>query len=196
MTKGGLYIAIGDSTTWQNYESGATGQDLYAKKIANSIKSNYGGITHLNKGIGGNTSTEMLSNSFWNCRLEADLVTICIGMNDCANQSVPVATYKSNLETMIDKIRAHKIDTHIILCTIPRTCDVNRTPYIDSYRTGMAEVAVSKSVDICHFENAFTQEQVATYTSDGIHPNKAGHTLLYNVLWPIVQTGYWLNNLD
>ncbi|EKE03671.1 MAG: GDSL-like protein Lipase/Acylhydrolase [uncultured bacterium] len=195
MYKGGLYLAIGDSITWCNYESGATGDDIYTWKIYNSIKSNYGSIKYINKGIGGQDSNEMVSNKFWSCTFEPHLVTVGIGMNDCANGTISTNTYKTNLETIIDTLKSHKNDVHIILCTPSRTSDAARLPYIDDYRTAMAEVAVSKNVSICHFENAFTQEEVATYTTDGIHPNKAGHTLLYNQLWPIVQTGSWLNNL-
>lgn len=195
MYKGGLYLAIGDSITWTNNEAGATGDDIYPWKIYNAIKNNFGPIKYINKGIGGQDSNEMVNNKFWSCNFEPDLVTVAIGMNDCANGYIPVNTYKANLGIIIDRIKERKSDAHIILCTPSRTSDANRIPYIGDYRTAMAEVAVSKNVSICHFENAFAQEDVAAYTTDGIHPNKAGHALLYSQLWPVVQAGSWLNSL-
>lgn len=199
MFKGGLYLAIGDSVTWCNYESGATGTDLYATKIADSIRANYGNIKHINKGLGGNDSTELLNNLYWYARMAPDLVTIAIGMNDCASQAIPVATYQSNLSAIIDKLRQKNPNVVIILCAPSGTTSSTRTSYIADYRTAMQTVATSKNVAFCNFTatGGVTDANAATYTTDGIHPNKTGHTMLYNLLYPVIQNAAanWLNTL-
>lgn len=196
MDKGGLYLALGDSTVWNNYEAGAEGSDIYPWKLYNYMKSNYGNIKFLNKGIGGQTSTEMVSNLWWNSNIKADLVTIGIGMNDCVNDVVGTTNFSNNLNTIIDKLRKLNKNVIIILCAPNTTSDSTRTPYIASYRTAMSNVAAAKNVGYCDFSTAFSN--TATYTTDNIHPNKAGHALIYNILQPIVlnSASTWLNNLN
>jgi lysophospholipase L1-like esterase len=64
----------------------------------------------------------------------------------------------------------------------------------------MATVASNMNCAICHFENGWTTSSgdMSTYVySDGIHPNQAGHTVLFNLLYPIVQSvaATWLSSL-
>ena len=191
MTKGGTYLALGDSITWKNYATGATGNDLYATKLATAIQTNYGNIKHINKGIGGSTSTSFLAQSFWWNRIKADIVTIGLGMNDSANAGVSTSTYSANLTSIIALIRKHNPKVAIILCSPSTTNDANRTPYIAGYRTAMATVATNTGCAYCDFSSAWTTStgDMNTYVfTDGIHPNQAGHTALYNLLYPIVQT--------
>lgn len=192
MRKGGLYLAIGDSITWTLVTKGA---DLYASRITTAISSNYAPIRHINKGIGGATSTELVDNLYWSTTFTPDLVTVGIGMNDSANQGVAVATYQTNLEKIVDALKSRNPEVHIILCKPGRTTDGTRTPYIQAYRDAMATVATNKNVSICNFDTAWTAGEDATYLQDGIHPNSAGHAKLYDVLWPIVQKGAWLSRL-
>jgi len=198
MFKGGLYLALGDSTVWQNYETGATGDDLYATKIANAIKSSYGNIKYINKGIGGSTTTKLLIDGSWWSRLVPDLVTIGIGINDCVNDGIGTTTFSSNLCTIIDIIRRHNSKAVIILCAPSTTTDSTRTPYIANYRTAMSAVAIAKNCTYCDFSTVFSTGQIAIYTTDNIHPNKVGHTLIYNTLYPVVQSAAstWLNSLS
>jgi lysophospholipase L1-like esterase len=197
MFKGGLYLALGDSVTWQNYESGATGDDLYATKLSNWIKANYGNIRHINKGIGGTTTIKLLTDGSWWSRLVPDLVTIGIGMNDCVNDGVTTAVFTTNLNTIIDSLRRRNKNVVIILCAPNSTTEATRTSYVASYRTAMSNVATAKNCAYCDFSQAFTTGQIATYTTDNIHPNKAGHGKLFDVLLPVAQSAAanWLNSL-
>ena len=197
MSKGGLYLAIGSSLTWCNYESGATGDDIYPWKLYNSIKANYGAIKYVNKGLGGNTSDDCLANSYWNTNFNADLVTIALGSNDSANGAIPLSRYITNIEAVIDKLRAKNPNVIIIICTPQQVNETSRNPYIQSYRDACVTIAAAKNCAVCDFSQAYTFAQVGTYTTDGIHANKAGHTLIHNVLWPVVQNvaSIWLGGL-
>jgi lysophospholipase L1-like esterase len=192
MRKGGLYLALGDSVTWTQVTKG---DDLYSNRIKNAISKEYSPIKLINKGIGGINSSQLVDGLIWNSRLCPDLVTIGIGMNDSSNQAVPVGQYKTNVEITIDTLRLRNPNVHIILCTPNTTTDANRTPYIESYRTAMVEVSASKNVDVVHFESAWNTTESATYTVEGIHPNSLGHGKLFEILYPIVKTGNWLNQL-
>lgn len=193
MYKGGLYLAIGDSTTYTNVTNG---EDLYASKLWRAINSDYGSIRHLNKGVSGNDSSEMVNNLPWLITGKVDLVTIGVGMNDANLNVVSVSSYTDNLKLMIDRLRYFNKDVKIILCSPNRSNDTNRST-LQQYRDAMSNVATLKSVGLVKFEDAFTDGQISTYTVDGIHPTSAGHQLLFNMLYPIVQSNAstWLNKL-
>lgn len=192
MRKGGLFLALGDSITWT---AASKGEDLYASRVWKSINTSYSPIRHINKGIGGTNSSRLLSNMRWAAIMKPDLVTIGVGMNDCQSNTVPLTTYNSNLSEVIDFLKVQNPDVHIILCTPSRTNEATRAPNVQAYRDEMASVSIAKNVSLCRFENAFTEGEIATLTVDGIHPNSAGHQKLFSVLWPVVQTGAWLNKI-
>lgn len=195
MHKGGLYLTLGDSITHTIPDSvSAKGEDLYAAKIWRAINSNYGNIRWLNMGYGGNTSTYLLAHlNTQGLRTNYDLVTIQVGMNDCANAQIPASTYKSNMSAIIDKLRTSRPACEIILCNISPTNDATRTPHVADYRTKIVELVTEKSTLFADFSNAFTD--FATYCPTGVHPNIAGQILLYDILWTVVQTTTFVSRL-
>jgi lysophospholipase L1-like esterase len=204
MRKGGLYLAIGDSTV---YNQPTNGDNLYANRVQKAIGDNYSPVKMINKGMSGMQSTNWLEPGLkrWGINVgKPDLVTIGLGLND-THQTIGTTTFISNIGTLIDRIRKNNSNVHIILCTgntigtnsiISGGVDANVTPY----RTAMDTIAANKNtiqspVQVCHFETAWTVSQAGTYTADGTHPNDAGHGLLFNLIWPIVQQGAWLTKL-
>jgi lysophospholipase L1-like esterase len=197
MYKGGLYLAIGDSVTWAPPHV-AKGDDLYAHRIWRTLCSQYGPIRFINKGIGGATSNDLVTNLAWSTAMAPDLVTIGIGLNDSANQQVSTTIYKDNLRKIIDALRLRNPKVHIILCTPSTTTDATRTNNVQAYRTAMSEVSTEKQVGICNFHTAWTTsagDMSANVNADLLHPNSTGHQKLYNLLYPIVQTGSWLTEV-
>jgi len=177
------FVAWGDSIVWTQ----ASGKE-YPNLIHNYIQNTYGKMRYYNKGIGGITSAGLKNNLNSLNYIDGDIVTIGVGMNDCANQGVSVNDYTTNLGLAIDFIRSRNANSKIILCTPSGTSDANRMPYIESYRTAMQGVATAKICYICNFHEAVTDENIATYSSDGIHPSVAGHVLLMDKLQPIIDS--------
>lgn len=190
MRKGGLYVAMGDSVTWT-----MAGIEVYPTKVLRGISQNYAPIQHSNKGIGGSRTDQWVK--FYNeqiLRLPFDILTIGLGMNDSANQQVSVVNYGNNLRTMVDLAKKYRPTADIVLCAPNATSEATRTPYIANYRTEMQTVATQKGVLYCDFSQAFSD--TVTYTYDGIHPNDAGHTLIYNTLWPVIQSTNFVDTLS
>jgi lysophospholipase L1-like esterase len=182
-----VFLSTGDSTSWQNYEAGG---DVYAHLILDSILSAGRQAIWANKGLGGMTSPELLAiMDMWILRVPFDLITIGIGMNDALNTSgITAADFAANLEAVVDKIRtkALNINAEIILCAPSNTTDVNH-PDVDDYRAAMQGVATAKGTLFCDFADAFDLADVATHTTDTIHPNIAGHADIHALLLPVVQ---------
>lgn len=190
MRKGGVYLAMGDSITW------TIATEVYPTKVFKSINKTHSPISHVNKGIGGSTTDEWMSIlGMMILNIPFDLVTIGLGMNDCADDDIGVTVYGDNLASMIDTIRKYRPEAEIVLCAPSSTTDAARQPYIQSYRDKMRDIATQKGTFFCDFSQAFTIEQVGTYSADGIHPDEAGHQLIYNVLWPVVQQTNFVKSL-
>lgn len=191
MLKGKTMLVMGDSTSWYSPDN----KKVYGTKTYKNILTNYGLCQYVNKGNGGATSTSLLNIlDYWILNIPFDLITVGIGMNDAANQAVSVTDYTNNLNSMIDTIRLYRPNAEFILCAPNNTSEATRTPYIASYRTAMQSVATNKSTLFCDFSQAFTD--TATYTADGIHPNDAGHELIKNILYPIIQTTQFVQGLS
>lgn len=198
MRSGGLYLAIGDSTT---YGIVTAGSYLYASYIQQQIKANYGVIRLVNLGLSGTTSTDTLTNlMIGGYTLEPDLVTIGLGMND-AHDSISTSTYESNLQAIIAHLQVQNPNVQVILCA-PNTINSASNEFsnmpdtaLTPYRSAMATVAAGygSGVGICHFENGWTVADSATYVNSdgtggqGIHPNDTGHPVLGALLYPIIQ---------
>lgn len=195
MRKGGVYLAFGDSISWTiPTDANAVGNDLYAYKVWQAINKDYGMIKHVNRGYGGVTSQNVKDYlDTLALGVNYDLVTLQVGMNDCYNNSVPVATYQANLEYIIDKLRINRPECEIILCKTPPTTDVNRINNRAAYNTAINTVVANKGVLVADFSNAY---DASVYCSvDGVHPNIAGHQLLFNILYPVVQTTNFVKNI-
>lgn len=197
MLKGGLYVAMGDSWTWAVHPDETLGTQFYPTMIRNQIRKDYGQCRLINKGIGGAASNLMIPNLNWLTDLEPDLITIGVGMNDCANDQIGTANFITNMTTVLNAIQLKSPHALIILCTAGRTTDPTRTPYVQSYRDAMVTVATNFNLPVCHFENAWTNDST-NMESDGIHPNPAGQQAVFNLLYPQVQTvsSNWLSTLQ
>jgi lysophospholipase L1-like esterase len=188
MRKGILFVATGDSITWQKISGTPAplkGSEFYATQIRDYLRTKYDAVRLINKGYGGATSSKMVTNLPWVTNLEPDLVTIGLGMNDCTQ--ISTATYKANLNIIIDRWKQQVPNAKIILCSPSRTTDPARTPTIQSFRDAMAEVATARNLPLCKFENAWTSGEDATcITTDNVHPTPTGQSKLYTILQPVV----------
>lgn len=161
--------------------------------------------TVINKGVGGDNSTDLL------CRLDndvlkerPDLVIMLVGGNDMLNSNklVSYSQFEENLQTLIYKITSQKI--HLVLMSPtpvdtdyllkrhdPKlfTEDLNRM--IDSAGSIVKKLAHLKSLGFVDLNVAFkahgspnrsinslTINQVNSEIEDGIHPTKEGYTLI------------------
>jgi lysophospholipase L1-like esterase len=193
MRKGGTYLALGDSITFGSSSGSLAEYTSYPSKTAKAIRDNYGRCRLLNKAISGWKTVDFLTNQYYWSRIEADLITLHIGQNDIAS-SVTTADFQANLEKIVDLIKDLNPNTEIILCSISRRSDAYANN-VDPYRTVVANVAASRGLKLCKFEDAWLQADTATYTTDGLHPNAAGHSKLYDVLYPVIQTTNFVQQL-
>jgi lysophospholipase L1-like esterase len=171
----------------------------------NWSKPNYGGFfpgkRYVNRGIGGQTTGQML------LRFRPDVialapraVVILAGTNDLSGNTGPVSpdTIESNLTTMVELARAHKIN--VALASLLPVCDCKKSPdgkpitrtqdrppqSIVALNQRIAALARKTGVAYIDYFSALVDTKGALkteLTDDGLHPNAAG----YAVMAPLVE---------
>ncbi|MFS0864133.1 SGNH/GDSL hydrolase family protein [Fredinandcohnia sp. 179-A 10B2 NHS] len=195
MRKGGVYLAIGDSISWTiPSEVDAPGRNLYSYRLWHAINKDYAPIRHINRGYGGSHSHDLLDRlHIFALGVPYDLVTIQIGMNDMMDT---VENFQSDVETIIDKLKTYRPNCEIVLCGIPPVDPVtqaNRHEKRPTFNAKLNEIATNnEGVYFADFSSAYDLTRIP----DGIHPDSDGHRLLFEILYPVVQTTNFVSRLS
>jgi acyl-CoA thioesterase-1 len=136
----------------------------------------------INTGISGNFTTDIL-NDFTNrvTRFNPGVVFVMLGMNDCTQGVNGRETFRTNLGSIVDNIRA--IGAVPVLMTsneIYYAGDASRTD-LPNYMQIVREVAGTKNVVLidhfAYWQSAQPDQTTLrnTWLNDAIHPNQIGH---------------------
>ncbi|MDD4922648.1 MAG: SGNH/GDSL hydrolase family protein [Bacteroidales bacterium] len=169
--------------------------------MGNSITEGWGkkspefftGKPYVNRGISGQTTPQMLIRFRPDViNLKAKVVVILAGTNDIAGNTGPstVEMIEDNLASMADIAKANNVK--VILCSILPAFDYpwkrGLKPYekilqVNTWIKGFAEKNGFIYLDLYSPMVDERPGMKAEYSSDGVHPNKAG----YNVMEPLVE---------
>lgn len=166
-------VFFGDSVTL-GARPGVTEPQTFAHLVASAANRPY-----LNKGIGGNTSSDGLARFSADVLANSpDYVAIMFGIND-AFYSVPVATYKANLLSMVTQAKAANIKP--VLLTPNLVTDATLQATMPAYVQACREVA-AQSVPLIDVYAAFCEGSFspggATFAGwyvDTQHQSPSGH---------------------
>jgi lysophospholipase L1-like esterase len=131
-------------------------------------------------------------------RLEPELVTVLIGVNDVV-QGVPVATYEANVVTILDALLGHVPAGRIVAVAIP---DYTVTPAgsdygdprqqhdgIVAFNGVMRRLAQDRGiafVDIFDISSRAADDRMLV-ADDGLHPSGAQYALWVERVAPVVE---------
>ncbi|MHB9027078.1 MAG: SGNH/GDSL hydrolase family protein [Armatimonadota bacterium] len=136
-------------------------------------------MTFVNRGVGGQTSAEMLAR--WSTDVipeKPDYVLILAGTNDL-HLNVPKATYKRNLE-LLCRYTYDDLNAQPILCTI---LPARGRRDVDEMNRIVQQVALAQHAPVIDFF-ACMNDQANPYHiraglhSDGVHPTVAGYRVM------------------
>jgi len=146
----------------------------------------------VNRGIGGQTTAQMLLR-FANdvLALQPDIVHILAGTNDVAGNTGPIRAedVKNNIRAMVTLARANGIA--VILGSIPPANSFNWQPAIDpvphiqALNTWLERYAEEEGLAYIDYFTPLADARRglrADYGNDGVHPNRAGYTLMRRLL--------------
>lgn len=178
---GTRWVSFGDSLTSTD-ANGASGNG-WVDQVRHRAEGQL--LLVRNAGISGNNTTQMLA------RLQADviayapqLVTLLAGTNDLTQQ-VTFATYKSNMTTMIETMRAAGIT--VVLATIPPrslgTVTDQRIAETTKWNSWLRQYARENGIHLLDFYSILVDPANGGYKAplgftDGVHFSVEGNTAL------------------
>jgi lysophospholipase L1-like esterase len=166
------------------YQLGSGYAFLAASRIL--LKCPADGLTFLNRGISGNTSTDILSR--WkedSLDLKPDFLSLLAGVNDTL-QSRPTKETLESFENIFETTRAVLPKTRILVCEPFLLPSANISPLqIDDVRekaAGIRKIATRCGIDFLNLQEpldmACAQAPSTFWAYDGIHPTAAGAALI------------------
>lgn len=183
---GNRMVWFGDSLTqWQDAATPAntaTSSLSHSQRVSlgnlGSILSGQRAIYASNAGIGGNTSSQMLT------RFDADVtplapnvVHLLAGTNDIGN-NVTLATSMANIGQLLGKIRG--IGAVPILGLLPPSA--TSPAKVTQWNMGIRRLAQAQGVALIDYHSPLvdptTGAYLAAYNNDGTHPNNVGFTVM------------------
>ena len=155
----------------------------------------FGGKPYVNRGIGGQTTPQMLLRFRQDViALKPKVVVILAGTNDIAGNTGPstLEMIEDNLASMADLARMHGI--RVVLCSVLPVFDypwkpgLEPAPKIVALNAWMKHYADSTGSIYVDYHGAMRDDRQgmrSDLASDGVHPNEAG----YKIMVPLVEHG-------
>lgn len=135
----------------------------------------------VNAGVSGETSSGLLDRLDWLLRGTFDVMVIETGAND-GLRGVPVATLKSNLETLVDRVKAERPDARVVLVQMEALPNFG-PQYGSEFHTLYSNVARSRKVPLLPFLLEDVAGRRELNQGDGIHPNNRGERIVATNVW-------------
>lgn len=187
---------IGDSITnsdWSNLFIPKTYQ--YPKLIQQMIGGN---CRELNKGVPGDRSADALARIWDITYYTPTVATIYLGINDNL-QSVDQTTFQTNVQSIIDQVRATGCNK-IILCNIHPIYASDGSGVINTAyatrRTTIQTLSTTNNIPLCDFNTVAMVWPTDYVTADGIHLQKSGLQKLADKLKAKIDELGWTYDLQ
>lgn len=170
----------------------------YATMCAAELGVSYPGqYTFINRGIGGNRTTDLYARWKVDCiNLKPDFLSIMIGVNDVwhelnFNNGVSEKRFKNIYSFLIEDTLEALPDIKIMLLEpflLKHTATEEKWDIfmeaVERRAQIVREIAANFSLPCislqCVFESALKEAPVSQWTVDGVHPSAAGHRLIAN----------------
>ncbi len=140
----------------------------------------------INAGLSGETTAAGKNRIDWLLRSqEVQILVIELGAND-GLRGIPVAETRKNLEEMISIARGKYPDIQIILCgmEVPPNMGLE---YQEEFRLIFKELAETHETALVPFLLDGVAGEPDLNLADGIHPTSAGHQILAENVWAILE---------
>jgi lysophospholipase L1-like esterase len=196
-------VTLGDSIT-KGVRGGVTAEQTFAALLERDLQKNGRSARVINVGIGGERTDQALKRLDQVIALRPDLVTVMYGTNDSyvdqgrTESRISLGEYRGNLAKIVVEFLRRGIVP--VLMTEPRWSDdaspnglgenpnVRLEPYVDACRETASEWRVPLVDHYARWTESREQGMnLRDWTTDGCHPNPAGHEQLASRILPVVQ---------
>lgn len=139
----------------------------------------------INSGVSGETTAGGRSRINWVMNQQVDIFILELGGND-GLRGVPLSETTSNLQAIIDVVRAKNKDTKIILAGMELPPNMGKE-YTSEFRAVFADIAKNNQLTFIPFILKDVGGIPTLNQNDGIHPTTKGHKIVANTIWDVLK---------
>ncbi|HET8855456.1 MAG TPA: arylesterase [Salinimicrobium sp.] len=141
--------------------------------------------TVINAGLSGETTASGKNRLDWVLNQKVDIFVLELGAND-GLRGIPLEETRSNLQTIIDRVREKNPDTEILLAgmQIPPNLGLE---YTTEFREIFFELAEKNELYLIPFLLKGVAGEPELNQEDGIHPTAKGHEILAENVWEVLK---------
>ncbi len=196
-------VTLGDSIT-KGVRSGVTSEQTFASLIESRLRESDISVRVINVGIGGERTDQAFMRLDKIVALKPDIVTVMYGTNDSyvdkgkTASRITLDAYRSNLTKIVRDLLRRGIQP--VLMTEPRWADdarpnglgENPNVRLEPYVVACRETAREWRTPIVDHFTAWSESgkqgtNLREWTTDGCHPNPAGHREIAAAMLPVIQ---------
>lgn len=178
-----VIVFFGDSLT-AGYGLDDHVNDAYPGRIQRKIDQAQLPYRVINAGLSGDTSAGGLRRINWILRQPIDIFVLELGAND-GLRGLPVATTRTNLQGIIDRVRAKNPSVKIVIAGM--RLPLSMGAYAAEFSALFPELATANHAVLIPFLLEGVGGVPELNLADGIHPTSEGHRRVADVVWPYLQ---------
>jgi acyl-CoA thioesterase-1 len=114
-----------------------------------------------------------------------DILILELGIND-AFRGLPIAQIQSNLQQIIDKVTARNRNVRVVIAGM-QLPGYTEDDYVSAFGKMFAEIAARNNATLVPYLLQGVAGDPSLNLSDGIHPNAAGHKILTENVWRVLE---------
>ena len=139
----------------------------------------------INAGLSGETTAAGLRRIDWVLQRPLAVLVLELGAND-GLRGLPIAAARHNLQGIIDRTRQKYPQVKIVLAGMHAPPNLGRE-YSTSFRTMFSELAAANDAALIPFLLEGVAGIPALNLPDGLHPTPAGHTIIAENMWKVLE---------
>jgi acyl-CoA thioesterase-1 len=139
----------------------------------------------INAGLSGETTAGGLRRIDWVLQRPIAVFVLALGAND-GLRGLPLADAKRNLQAIIDRSRHTYPQAKIVLAGMQVPTNLGRE-YATGFRTMFPDLAAANAATLMPFLLEGVAGIPALNLPDGIHPNPAGHKIIAENVWQVLE---------
>jgi acyl-CoA thioesterase I len=169
---------------------GLPAEDAFPNQLQKALQDKGFAITIENAGVSGDTSTGGLDRLDWAIADGTNGVILELGAND-ALRGIPPGITEQNLDAILSQLKVRNIPVLIAGMRAPPN---NGPEYQAEFDPIFARLAEKHGAALYPFFLEGVAAEPSLNQADGIHPNKAGVSVIVTRMLPLVET--WLTGLQ
>jgi len=159
--------------------------DAYPALIADKLRAANLNFQVINASATGGTTDGGLQRLPPHLKRKIDIFVLELGIND-AFRGVPVDQIESNLQAIIDKVKARNPNVRVVIAGM-QLPNYAADDYVFAFGKMFAELAAKNGADLVPYLLDGVTGNPSLNLPDGIHPNAAGQKILAENVWRVLE---------